>query len=143
MPGVPSIYYGSEWAIEGKLGWRDDGPVRPAIELADGPAMGSDPALADAITRLAGLRRDLAALRRGSYLQLHVASEQLAFARELDGETVVVMLNSSDRPVEVAVPAPHDGEWQDTLNGGAVRTAGGLLRAEIPANWGSVLRAVR
>jgi glycosidase len=143
MPGVPSIYYGSEWAIEGKLGWRDDGPVRPAIELADGPAMGSDPALADAIARLAGLRRESAALRRGSYSQLHVASEQLGFVRELDGETVVVLLNSSERPVEVAVPAPHNGEWRDTLNGGASHTAGGLLSVEIPANWGSVLRAVR
>jgi len=43
----------------------------------------------------------------------------------------------------VAVPAPHNREWQDTLNGGAVQTAGGLLRAEVPAFWGRVLRAAR
>jgi len=143
MPGVPSIYYGSEWGLEGKLGWRDDKPVRPAMDIASGPSMGSDPKLADAITRLAAVRHESAALRRGSYLQLHVAAEQLTFTRELDGETVVVMLNSSDRPVEVAVPAPHNREWQDTLNGGAVQTAGGLLRAEVPAFWGRVLRAAR
>jgi cyclomaltodextrinase len=140
MPGVPSIYYGSEWGIEGKLRPGDDSPVRQAIELAAGPSLGCEPALADAICRLAALRAELPALRRGSYRQLHVASEQLAFARELDGDTVIVILNAAPRPSEVAVAAPHDGEWRDLLNGGSARSVDGLLRVEVPASWGVVLR---
>jgi hypothetical protein len=80
-------------------------------------------------------------LRRGSYRQLHVASEQFAFARELDGEAVIVMLNASEREMDLAVPAPRDGEGHDMLYGGTVRAAGGQLRAAVPAGWGRVLRA--
>jgi glycosidase len=141
MPGVPSIYYGSEWGLAGKRGRGDDSPVRPALELAAGPGLGTEPALADAIRRFAAVRAASTALRRGSYRQLHVAAEQMAFARELDGELVVVMLNAADSVVEVAVPAPRDGEWRDLLDGGTVVAAGGTLRAEVPAGWGRVLRA--
>jgi glycosidase len=141
MPGVPSIYYGSEWGLAGKRGRGDDGPVRPALELADAPGLGTEPALADAIRRFAAIRAGSLALRRGSHRQLHAAAEQMAFARELDGELVVVMLNAADHVVEVAVPAPRDREWHDLLDGGAVVAAGGTLRADVPASWGRVLRA--
>lgn len=141
MPGVPSIYYGSEWGLNEKRRPGDDSPVRPAIDLAAGPSMGVEPALADAIGRLARMRSDSAALRRGSYTQLHVAAEQLGFIRELDRETVVVLLNASDQPVELAVPAPRPGEWHDLLNGDTVGVSDGVLRAQIPASWGRVLAA--
>ncbi len=142
MPGVPSIYYGSEWGLLGKLQHHDDSQVRPAIELASGPGMGSEPALADAIRRLAQLRAELPALRRGSYRQLHVAAEQFAFERELDGQTVVVMLNAAEGSAEVAVPVAHNGEWRDALNGGCLAAVDGKLRAEVPAGWGCAFVAV-
>jgi glycosidase len=141
MPGMPSIYYGSEWGLVGKRGRGDDGPVRPAIELAAGPEAGGEPALADAIRRFAVVRAGSAALRRGSYRQLHVAAEQMVFARELDGECVVVMLNAAGHAAEVSVPAPRDGEWRDLLDAGAFVAACGTLRAEVSAGWGRVLRA--
>ena len=141
MPGVPSIYYGSEWGLTGIRLPGDDSPVRPAIELATGPSLGGEPALVGAIERLASLRSASTALRHGSYRQLHVAHEQMAFAREAGGETIVVMLNSSERPVALAVPAPRGGEWHDLLNGGVVETAKEMLGAEVPAGWGRVLVA--
>ena len=33
MPGIPSIYYGSEWGVEGRKAAGDDGPLRPALDL--------------------------------------------------------------------------------------------------------------
>jgi glycosidase len=141
MPGVPSIYYGSEWGMLGKRIPGDDSPVRQAIDLPAGPSVGSEPDLAPAIERLAGMRSGSIALRRGSYRQLHVAAEQLGFVREAAGESVVVLLNAADRPLELAVPSPRDGEWRDLLNGGTVTAANGVLRTEVPASWGRVLRA--
>jgi glycosidase len=141
MPGVPSIYYGSEWGLKGKRRRGDDSPVRPALELSTAAKVGAEPALADAIRRFARARSDSVALRRGGYRELHVAAEQFGFARELDSEAVVVLLNAADQAVEVAVAAPHDGEWRDLLNGETVRTAGGLLTTTLPASWGRVLRA--
>ncbi len=141
MPGVPSIYYGSEWGLEGRRLPGDDSPVRPAMDPAAGAAAGCEPALASAISRLAGVRTGSVALRRGSYRQLHVAAEQLAFVRQIEGECIVVLLNAADRAVDVSVPAPLDGEWHDLLNGDSVEAVGGQLRATVPPSWGRVLRA--
>ena len=33
--GIPSIYYGSEFGIEGKKEWGSDWPLRPCLDLAD------------------------------------------------------------------------------------------------------------
>jgi glycosidase len=96
MPGVPSIYYGSEWGITGKKLNGSDAPLRPHLEIADISA--GNTALRDALAKLAALRRTLAALRCGSYRQLHLASEQIAFSRETGNERVVVAINASSSP---------------------------------------------
>jgi cyclomaltodextrinase len=141
MPGVPSIYYGSEWGLRGRRAPGDDGPVRPALELPVDHASVPEPALGPAIRRLAALRASLPELRRGEYRQLHVAAEQLVFARAIDGRTAVVAINAADRPATITLPAGAvgDGEWADELNGGEWRIDGTTLRLEIPASWGRVL----
>ena len=142
MPGVPSIYYGSEWGLAERRRSGDDSPVRPALDLAgmrDGLA--PEPDLARTIGRLAALRAELPGLRRGSYRQLLVTPEQLGFVRELDGAQTVVLLNASDRPARVAVPVPGglDDRWCDVLNDGVFTMAAGRLELDLPASWGRVL----
>jgi cyclomaltodextrinase / maltogenic alpha-amylase / neopullulanase len=133
MPGAPSIYYGSEWAIEGRRIPGDDSPVRPALELATAPALGVEPKLAECIARLARIRADLPALRRGDYRQLLVAHEQFAFVREFEGRRVVVMLNASDGPAHIRIPAPAEGAWTDALDASTVDSNGSVLEVEVPA----------
>lgn len=140
MPGVPSIYYGSEWGLDGRRGHGDDGPVRPALDLVAARASAPEPGLEAAIQRLAEVRRGSVALRRGGYRQLFVAPEQLAFERvAADGERVVVMLNAAAAPTVVSVAAV-DGEWRDLLSGESFVAAGGRLSVEVPPSWGRVLR---
>ena len=139
MPGVPSIYYGSEWGLAGKRGHGDDSPVRPALVLEQAAGQGLEPGLEPVIARLARLRAELPALRRGSYRQLHVAAEQFAFLRSGEGQEVIVLLNAADHPAQVTVPAPLDGEWRDALNGGVVAASGGRLAVEVPPSWGCML----
>ena len=71
-----------------------------------------------------------------------MSHEQLGFAREANGEAVAVLLNAADRAIDMTVPAPRDGEWRDLLNGGSFRTAGDVLRADVPASWGRILRPI-
>jgi glycosidase len=142
MPGVPSIYYGSEWAIEGKRLPGDDGPVRPALDLASAPGLGLDPALAGTIARLARIRAETVALRHGCYRQLHVGDEQLVFARETDDQAVIVALNAADTPASVSVKTPRDGRWDDLLeDDGTVTSRAGTLTIEIPPFWARILVA--
>lgn len=75
MPGIPSIYYGSEVGLEGRKGAGTDAPLRPALAPSDLPHRGAHPDLLAVIQRLAALRKQWAALRRGSYRQLHVSPE--------------------------------------------------------------------
>ena len=81
MPGVPSIYYGSEWGIEGRKGATTDAPLRPALDPATLPEHAPHPELHGLIKSLIAIRSRFAAIRRGDYAQLHVASEQFAFIR--------------------------------------------------------------
>ena len=139
MPGVPSIYYGSEWAIDGRRRSGDDGPVRPALDIATAASLSLEPALADAIARLARVRAELAPLRHGDYRQLHVAAQQLAFAREAGSEIVLVMLNAASEAATLEIAAPRDGVWSDALNGDSAASAEGRLAVEIPPFWARIL----
>jgi glycosidase len=142
VPGVPSIYYGSEWGIAGAKRGGDDRPLRPYLHPPDAARAAPHPDLAAAIARFARIRHGSRALRRGTYRQLHVAAEQLAFARELDGETVVVAVNAAAAPATVDVPAPvRDGTaLADLLSPGDRFTASaGRLRVEVPPRWARIL----
>lgn len=104
------------------------------------------PDLAPVISRLASIRQGSPALRNGDYEQLHVAAEQLAFARRADDDRVVVMVNAAAKPAGFAVAAPHGsgGRWVDLLEPGVEFTArDGRLTAEVPPRWGRILSALR
>jgi cyclomaltodextrinase / maltogenic alpha-amylase / neopullulanase len=106
MPGVPSIYYGSEWGIEGRRSPHNDSALRPQLDLDQIFRLTPQTHLPGYIARLASLRKSLPALRYGEYHQLYVAHEQLAFARFTDSQYVVVILNAADSPSQVEVPVP-------------------------------------
>jgi cyclomaltodextrinase len=142
IPGIPGIYYGSEWGLEGRKDPKSDWPLRPELDLGimHKPPR---PGLAEFIQQLAGVRAGSAALRLGSYQQLFVQNQQLGFVRQHEGETVVVLVNSSDQAVRVEWDAPVGCRaWRDLLGEGA----GELphrhrMVTEVPACGGLVLRA--
>jgi glycosidase len=143
MPGVPSIYYGSEWALEGRRTFHSDRALRPQLDLPAMQQRTAHPRLAGDIARLASLRASLPALRHGAYRQLFVAPQQFAFGRFTAQEYVVILLNASDAPVgmEVKVPA-NFSVAVDLLNGDErFPVQQGLLKVgEVPACWGRVLQ---
>jgi glycosidase len=143
MPGVPSIYYGSEWGLGGEKTPISDAPLRPALENPQEGNHYPHPQLAAAISRLAALRRAAPALRSGNYLQLLVRHEQLAFMRQSAQESLVVAVNSAQKPVEIDLCLPNErsGKLVDLLNPGEqFHAQNGIVRLPLPANWGRVLR---
>jgi len=142
MPGVPSIYYGSEWGIPGEKRNGNDRPLRPALELPSVKQNSAHPDLAEIIAHLAHLRRENSALQRGTYQQLYVSHEQLAFGRTSPGQKMIVVLNSSDLPAALEVPLPWGGVSQakDLLNRGESFHANEqILKVDIPPNWARIL----
>ncbi len=122
IPGVPSIYYGSEWGLTGRRNNGSDHALRPCLELETMAQTGPHPDLVGVISRLSQIRHNSSALKFGSYQQLVVNHEQLAFARQADAECVIVLVNASDQPASFDIPvSPHIGRHlHDWLNPGEI-----------------------
>lgn len=95
MPGVPSIYYGSEWGIRGKKGTGEnaDEGIRPELNLKELEA--SNQELVEHIKKLSTMRAESNAIRHGTYEEILVKNEQFVFARVFDNEQKIVILNLS------------------------------------------------
>ncbi len=143
MPGVPSIYYGSEWGLSGARRNGNDRPLRPALDLAALRRRSPHPHLPETIARLARIRRATPALRHGDYRPLHVAHQQLAFSRRAGEQQVLVLLNAAAQPAafDLALPGLQNGAALDLLNPGErFPFAGGRLRLEtVWPHWGRIL----
>jgi len=143
IPGIPSIYYGSEWGIEGRKDSGDDAPLRPAIDLTSISQRAPHPDLVNVISRLAAIRTGSPALQKGNYKSLHVAHQQLAFSRQLGDDCIVVVLNSSETPASLELMLPHaeNGILVDLLNRDNFFpvAVGGRCSVTISPSWGRIL----
>ena len=133
LPGLPSLYYGSEWGIEGvkRRGGSDDA-IRPALRLEE---MGGN-ACSRLVAALGRIRRDCPALRRGSYRQLLLQTRRYAFARELPGECVLVAVNNDESPAAFELPA--EGAFVGALSGERREARDGKLCFTLPACGGEI-----
>ncbi len=103
MPGVPSIYYGSEWGIEATRTRSDDRPLRPELNLGHIPNANEE--LNRYIGKLGKIRSSLEALQFGSFKNECIRNEQLVFSRSYNQQTVYVALNLSNGYSEVGFHA--------------------------------------
>jgi glycosidase len=113
MPGVPCVYYGSEWGVEGDKA-QGDPALRPDIEK---PQWND---LTEWISKLANARNSSSALQYGNYNNLCVQPKQLIFQREAAGERVIVAINAdgntyhadfnanAGRATDLITGEPHD-----------------------------------
>ncbi len=117
IPGVPSIYYGSEWGIEGVKAGPDDSGLRPALDLDTCSAGAPQPWLPEFLGRLATIRQESEAIRFGDYQQLYVTNEQLAFARRAGDDIAVVAINvgDSDVTLDLQVGMPDGRMFRDAF----------------------------
>lgn len=90
MPGIPCIYYGSEWGAEGMKAPNNDYALRPSFEK---PLPNE---LTDQIRKLIAARRESNALCNGSYQNLAITNHQLLFERRCDNDTVLVLINAAE-----------------------------------------------
>jgi glycosidase len=143
MPGVPSVYYASEWGMEGEKRNGNDAPLRPALSWPVDVATMPHPELEEVIRKLARIRQASPALRHGSYTQLAVASEQLAYLRQTEGSVAVVAVNGADEPVpmQVKISGMDDTELVDALapDVRVTVTAGTVDLGDVPACGARIL----
>ncbi|MBN1698951.1 MAG: hypothetical protein JW881_15645 [Spirochaetales bacterium] len=93
IPGIPSIYYGSETGIEGVKN-HDDSGLRPRLSAEKINGLARDNPLHEWIKTLIAARKSHPALQTGSYRQLYVSHLQFIFSRSRADEEIVVILNA-------------------------------------------------
>ena len=144
--GIPSIYYGSEFGIEGKKEWGSDWPLRPCLDLADWPdALESHP-IASLYAALGRLKAEEPALTWAKPQELLLTTERYAFARVWEGRAIVAVLNNADAPARLELPLPVPADRAEDLLAGCAgsreveaRVEGGRLLVELPGNWATLL----
>ena len=91
MPGIPCLYYGSEWGEEGMKAPDNDYALRPCFEEP------KPNELTDWLCHLISLRKKSDALCNGDYRNIVIQNHQLIFERKTDNERILVAVNASEQ----------------------------------------------
>ena len=135
LPGIPSIYYGSEWGIKGRKEGANDDPLRPAVDLKEALKDPEDPKLLEWIKTLGKIHKEQPALSEGRYQELLLTNRQYAFARILGEEGVVVAVNNDDKPAELCIRQPLNGKsYTSLIDGTEGIVENGNLRVTLQPN---------
>ena len=91
MPGIPCVYYGSEWGAKAEKSQGD-----PALRACfEAPVFNE---LSEWISRLAEAKKQSKALNYGDFRSVVLTNRQCIFERKTEGERVLVAINADDQP---------------------------------------------
>ena len=92
MPGMPCVYYGSEFGVKGEK-HQGDPMLRPCIEKAEYTD------LTEFISNLAKAFKSSNALQYGTFKQVVLQNKHCIFERRTENERVLVAINADENPV--------------------------------------------
>ena len=87
MPGIPCVYYGSEWGAKA-----DKSEGDPALRACFEKPQWND--LSDWISRLAEAKKESKALNYGAFRSVVLTNKQCIFERKCEDERVLVAINA-------------------------------------------------
>ena len=139
LPGIPSIYYGSEFAIEGQKGRGADADtaIRPELPFEEWNKKAENNPYTKFITRLGSIRQQNKALSYGDYKELSLTTRQYAFARNYNGTSMIVMVNNDDNPYTIRVTTAN-GTYTGAFSGQSITVTNNSLAIEIDGNSGEI-----
>ena len=138
LPGDPSIYYGSEWGIEGR---KEDGDraLRPRIDLEQISSRPPVPGLEEYLEKLGQIRSEHPEIGLGRYRELLLTNRQYAFARILGDRAVITAVNNDPAAVSVRIRLPFACEKiTDLLTGKSVKQENGQMEVTLEADGSGI-----
>lgn len=138
LPGVPSIYYGSEFGIEGRKERFSDDSLRPALSLSDYTGAITDNPHTRLIAALGNIRQNTPALSYGNYQELLLTNRQYAYSRNHNGQSVIVTVNNDDSDYVMTLRAGDAAEYIGALSGEKVSVNGGNIVVNVKASGGDI-----
>lgn len=119
MPGIPCVYYGSEW---GATGNKHDGD--PALRLSYDKPESND--LSRWITKLTAAKKKSHALNYGNFRSIVLTNRQCIFERGDETGRVLVAINADSQDY-MAYFDTGCQEFTDLITGNTVKADGGCL----------------
>ena len=138
LPGIPSIYYGSEFGVEGKKERYSDDSLRPALKLTNFPNAPVENPQTRLITALGKLRQNTPALSYGDYKELLLTNCQYAFARNYNGQSIIVTVNNANQEATLSVSAGNSTEYVGALSGTRLSANNGTLTVTLKTCSGEI-----
>lgn len=138
LPGIPSIYYGSEFGIEGKKERGSDDSLRPMLSFGDYKnAMKTNPCTG-LISALGKIRQSTPALCYGEYRELLLQTTHFAYERVLDDKSVIITVNNADSEVTMTLPCGDAKNYIGALSGEKAPVKDGHIQVRVSANSGEI-----
>ncbi|MCR5557870.1 MAG: cyclomaltodextrinase [Butyrivibrio sp.] len=118
MPGIPTIYYGSEWGAKADKS-QGDPALRPCFEAPEWNE------LTDVIASLCKAKEGSKALAYGDFKSLLLTNRQCIFERETDGDRALIVINADENQFHADFNA-RAGKATDAVTGQEIDFGGGL-----------------
>ncbi len=138
LPGIPSIYYGSELGIEGKKERGSDDSLRPALKFEDYKDALNNNSCTKLIAALGKIRQNTPALLYGDYKELELQTTHFAYARTLNGTSVIITVNNSDNAVNFNLDCENANEYVGALTGEKISVNSSRIQITVSANSGEI-----
>lgn len=133
LPGIPSVYYASEWGIEGKRTSTSDENLRPRI-LPEEAAEKESSELSGHIRLLGAIHRDYSPLHGGEYREIFLTNRQYVFLRSSsDREQLMIAANNDGREAALSIPCQFQSA-AELLSGRSYPVTDGRLNFVLPAD---------
>lgn len=126
MPGIPSIYYGSEVGISGIKVNGSDAGLRPCLTLDDVKAN----AFSEHIAKLARIKQSQPAMHGLNYEQICVRNKQFVYKRSCDTQTIFAAFNLDQESYVISIPFTEP--LTDLLTMQVYQSEHGQVEIEIP-----------
>ena len=145
LPGIPSVYYGSEFGLEGRKEGANDDPLRPELDLEAMRKDNPHPEILEWIRVLSSVRREHPCCVNGRYRELLLTNRQYVFSRMEEDDEVIAALNNDGQEAQVSFPVNFGGEaYEDVTTGETFLPQEGRISLKLPACSSRLLcRAVR
>ncbi len=138
LPGIPSVYYGSELGIEGRKECHSDDSLRPALNYGDYMNAINDNPCTKIISALCKVRKAVPQLSYGDYKELRLTNRQYAFSRTLDGKSVIIAVNNDDKDCTLTIPCHAASAYTGALSGDKITVKDNQITVTIKADSGDI-----
>lgn len=144
LPGIPSIYYGSEFAIEGTKQKGSDDSLRPNISLEDFKAdetyKPEYAKLIEWIQILGNFKENYEELSSGEYKELLLTNRQYIFGRYLEKSGMIIAVNNDTNSASVSFSIGKDVEkLVDLYTKKEIVIQNGKITLDLNENSGTIL----